>query len=67
VEHWLTAFSKPSDTVCDPLGGSFTTAVACIRSGRRFVGCDCEEQNVAAGQQRLAEFRAVSSLTKRHR
>jgi len=55
VEHWLTAFSEEGEVCCDPLGGGFTTAVACTRLGRRFVGCDCEERNVAAGQQRLAE------------
>ncbi len=56
VEHWLTAFSDEGDLVCDPLGGGFTTALASARLGRRFVGCDCEERNVAAGQQRLREF-----------
>lgn len=54
VEHWVRSFSEPNDLVCDPCAGSFTTAVACARNNRRFVGCDCEAENVAVGQQRLA-------------
>ncbi len=58
VEHWIRQFSKPGDLVVDPCGGGFTTAVACYRLGRRFIGCDCDEECVRRGLQRLAEERA---------
>jgi transposase len=51
----VTYFTKPNDLVCDPCAGSFTVAVACLLTGRRFVGCDLEKQNVLNGQQRLFE------------
>ena len=56
VEHWLRRFSEPNDLVCDPCAGSFTTAVACALNNRRFIGCDCEAENVAVGQERIAEI-----------
>lgn len=54
----LEYFSDPGDLVVDLCGGSFTTAVACIRGNRRFIGCDCEERWVAVGEQRVAEEKA---------
>jgi site-specific DNA-methyltransferase (adenine-specific) len=47
-------FSKPGDLVCDPCGGSFTTALACKQLGRRFVGCDVSAECISKGQARLA-------------
>ncbi len=47
-------FSKPGDLVCDPCGGSFTTALACRDLGRRFIGCDVDREAVLKGQERLA-------------
>jgi len=56
VEHWVRQFSKPGDLVVDPCGGGFTTAIACKRLGRRFVGCDVDKSCVLKGQARLAEL-----------
>ena len=56
VEHWLRCFSEPGDLVCDPCAGSFTTAEACFLQQRRFIGCDCVEENVIRGQQRIANL-----------
>lgn len=55
AERLVSYFSEPGDLVCDPCAGAFTTAVACARNNRRFIGCDCVEENVIVGQQRLAE------------
>jgi len=33
-------YSKPGDTVFDGFGGSFSTAVACIRTNRRIISCE---------------------------
>jgi ParB-like chromosome segregation protein Spo0J len=36
----LSYFSVPGDLVIDPCGGSFTTAIACLKTHRKFIGCD---------------------------
>ncbi len=51
----IETFSEPGNLILDPFGGSFTTAVAAHELGRRFIGCDVEEQNVLLGKHRLAE------------
>lgn len=55
VSKLVSYFSKPGDLVVDPCGGGFTTAVACLKSHRRFIGCDCDQAAVVKGQERLAE------------
>jgi len=40
------------DRIIDPFGGSFTTAVACIRTGRNFIGCELEERYCEIGAKR---------------
>ena len=44
--------TKPGQLVCDPFCGAGTTAVACFRLGRRFVGCDIDESCVEKSKQR---------------
>jgi len=51
IEH----FSDSGDLVVDPCGGGFTTAAACLRTNRRCISCDCEEEAVAIGNLRLKQ------------
>ena len=55
-------FSDPGDVVVDPCGGGFTTAEACLRLSRRFVGCDNDANSVSKGQERLELARANMTL-----
>lgn len=55
VERLVRYFSDPGDLVLDPCGGSFTTAVACLKQHRRFLGCDVDADAIGKGRQRLAE------------
>ena len=59
VQKLVEYFSRPGDLVVDPCGGGFTTALACHRLGRQFVGCDIDKAAVASGQERLAQERTV--------
>ena len=52
-EGLIDDFTEPGDLVVDPCGGSFTTAVACYRLKRQFIGCDIDEQCVKLGWDRL--------------
>ena len=55
TEDLVRFLTDAGDLVIDPCAGGFTTAIACYRLGRRFVGCDIDADNVAAGRMRLAE------------
>ena len=48
--------SNPGDLVVDPFLGSGTTAVAAIKSGRSFSGCDISSAYVDAAQERMNEL-----------
>lgn len=45
--------TKPGDTVYDPFCGSGTTGVACIESGRNFVGVEIEPGFAAIARKRI--------------
>jgi site-specific DNA-methyltransferase (adenine-specific) len=55
VSSLVERFSDPGDLVIDPCAESFTTAVACHRLNRRFIGCDVERECVEVGHKRLAQ------------
>lgn len=55
VEKLVKYFSNPGDLVVDPCGGGFTTAIACLRNHRRFIGCDIDKAAVVSGQERLVK------------
>ncbi len=42
-------------TVCDPFMGSGTTAVACLKTGRNYIGFELSKGYHAIAQQRIAE------------
>jgi DNA modification methylase len=53
--RWLIELStRPGDTVFDPFMGSGTTGVACVRTGRRFIGCEIDAGYFEIAQRRIA-------------
>ena len=52
--------SDPGAVVLDTFMGSGTTAVACLRTGRSFIGFELDEKYHAIAQGRIAE--AVDAL-----
>ncbi len=53
---WLLLLaSRQYDTILDPFAGSCTTGVACIRTGRRFLGIEIDEGYCAIGVKRMEE------------
>lgn len=54
--------SVEGETVCDPFMGSGTTAIACIRTGRRFVGIERDPKYFAVALERIQREMAQGLL-----
>lgn len=55
VRHHVEALTDPGDLVVDPFLGGATTAVACLQTGRRFVGAEIDPETLAIAKSRLAK------------
>jgi DNA modification methylase len=44
---------KGCDTILDPFMGSGTTGVACIQTGRNFIGCEISEEYFSIAEKRI--------------
>lgn len=42
IERLIRIYTNPGDTIFDPFMGSGTTAVACLNTGRNFIGCEVD-------------------------
>ncbi len=54
-EALIDKHSQPGDLVIDPFVGSGTTAVAALNLGRRFAGCDIDQEYVQAARRRIGD------------
>jgi len=54
--EWLVRNCVPqSATVLDPFMGSGTTGVACVKTGRNFIGIEIDEGYFKIAEKRIAE------------
>lgn len=58
---WLMArlieqFTKQGDIVLDPYAGSGSTGVACVQTGRRFIGIESEAEYCEIARRRIAHW-----------
>jgi site-specific DNA-methyltransferase (adenine-specific) len=56
VERIILSSSRERDWVCDPFLGSGTTAVAALKHGRPFAGCELNDNYCRIAKQRLIKF-----------
>ena len=65
-ESVMTSFvldsTQPGDTILDPFMGSGTTGVACIKTGRNFIGCEIDPTYHAIAQRRIEDAAAQPML-----
>lgn len=54
VRRLVEMAAKPGELVVDPFLGSGTTALACLATGRRFLGADVDPGAVSLTLERLA-------------
>ena len=55
MEHLINVFTKPGDIVLDPFSGSGTTGVACVNTGRQYIGIELTEEFYLESINRLTE------------
>jgi len=58
----VNSYTRPGDIVLDPFMGSGTTGVACIQTGRRFIGIEIDPTYFAIAQKRINDALGVGSL-----
>jgi len=60
--RWCIEKCGDVQAVCDPYMGSGTTGVACVRTGRKFIGIEIEEKYCAIAKRRIQEAFADQAL-----
>ncbi len=56
IEHLIEIHTNKNDLVLDPFLGSGTTAIACLKLNRKFIGIEKEEEYVKIANARIKPF-----------
>ena len=59
---WCLSFLPKDTTVLDPFFGSGTTGVACVQTGRRFIGIEIDEGYFKIAKQRIIQAQSTPRL-----
>lgn len=54
MQYLVKTYSNPGDTVLDPCMGSGTTGVACVTTGRQFIGIEKDPDYFKLAEERIA-------------
>lgn len=57
VSQWVREFSNPGDLILDPFAGSGTTAVACLKTGRRCIAIESDARYIPVIERRVRDAR----------
>lgn len=60
----IESSTNPNDTIFDPFMGSGTTGIACIRTGRRFIGVEIDAHYFDVARDRIIRELALPRLFK---
>jgi site-specific DNA-methyltransferase (adenine-specific) len=64
LERLLALVSREGDLVLDPFCGSGSTAVACVNTGRRFIGFEIDKEYYDGGRARVMAALAAKQAEK---
>ena len=62
MREFIEDSTLPGDTVIDPFMGSGTTGVACVQTGRNFIGIEIDRGYYEIAERRIAEAQAQMRL-----
>ena len=65
IANILEYGTKPGDTILDPFMGSGTTGVACVETGRNFIGIEIDADYFKIAQQRIGDAESRMNGTAR--
>ena len=55
MEYLIRTYTNESETVLDFTMGSGTTGVACVKTGRRFIGIELDEEYFKIASNRIED------------
>jgi DNA modification methylase len=58
----IERYTKEGDTIFDPFMGSGTTGVACVQTGRNFIGCEIDEGYFKIAEKRIHDAQQQMKL-----
>ncbi len=62
LEYLINTYTSTGDTVLDPFMGSGSTGIACMNTGRKFIGMEIDEKYFTAAQEHIQQERAQVSI-----
>ena len=62
VEYVIRLATRPGDTILDPFMGSGTTGVACVQTGRNFIGIEIDPGYFEIAKKRIEQERLQSRI-----
>ena len=61
-EYLIKTYTLPGEVVLDNCIGSGTTAIACINTGRNFIGIEIEEKYVKIARERIEKHKKLNKM-----
>ncbi len=61
MRHLIRTHTKPGDLILDPFAGHFTTGVAAVIEGRRFIGIELNEHYCKVGEARIKRASGIGT------
>ncbi len=65
MEYLIRTYTNPGDTVLDNCMGSGTTGVACVNTGRKFIGMEMDVKYFEIAQQRISLAQLPKPMVKK--
>lgn len=62
LERLLALTTQPGDVILDPFSGSWSTEIACIDTGRRYIGFEIDKEYYEAGMKRFNEHQSKLAI-----
>ena len=62
LQYFVATYTNEGETVCDPFMGSGTTAIACIKEKRHFIGFELSKEYFDKAQKRIKNEQAQYTL-----